>query len=155
MDSSTWMACLWMVRTLIAYFSSSVVHIHIIHPPSFPSSTYFNMPHHSDPSSHPISIQFLCSSLGAEHSLVPTLFVFSYSPLSLECSWLGMALIKVPVTMLCTEHQSLCSVPLTWEQLCRHKLHSKTTCRWPWRPPEGTVRTHKWDSVLGECLRKE
>lgn len=57
--------------------------------------------------------------------------------------------------MLCSGHQSLQPAPLIRGQLCRHKLPAKATCRWPWRPPEGTVRTSKWGSVFHRWMSKE
>lgn len=96
-----------------------------------------------------------CSDLGEELSLTFALFLFGCPPWSFKCSWFCIALMKIPFAMFCAEDRSLHPFPLTWEQLCKHRLYTKTTCRWLWRPPEGTVRTPKWVFVSGEWMPKE
>lgn len=125
---------------------------------SFPIFPLFHFSPHSSSPWLPFLSQLnseLCSDLGEELSLTFALFLFGCPPLSFECSWFCMALMKIPFAMFSAEHRSLHQVPLTWEQLCKHGLYTKTTCRWPWRPPEGTVRTPKWVSVSGERLRNK
>lgn len=140
---------LWTL--IITCYSSSTVHIHIIHSPSFLSFTFLHIPHLSDFPSSPSSTQ---SHVQTSEKSFPWLLLFSFLPVLLY-PLSAPDLMKIPFAMFSAEHRSLHLVPLTWEQLCKHRLYTKTTCRWPWRPPEGTVRTAKWVSVSGERLRNK
>lgn len=128
-----------------AHSSPSSVHPHITHSSSF-ISLHFKF--HLSPHSPPLTPLLPLLRLGENKFLFA--FFGNPPPHFFECSWLCTALTK----LLGFYALSLNPAPLTGGQLCRHKLPTKAACRWPWRPPEGTVRTSKWGSVFAECLRQ-
>lgn len=127
-----------------SFFTS--MHHYIIHSSSFVSFLFYSNFHLPPHSSFPPS-----SSSNAQ--TWEKSFIFAFLQLSFFFLWIFLTpygFNKSPwlLWFIVGGHQSLHWASLVWGQLCGHKFPKNATCRWPWAPPESTVRTPKAGSVF-------